>query len=390
MYDVAILGGGLAGSSLAAALSGQGWRVVVFERRTLPQHKVCGEFLSPESQGILQRLGLYDTVASLSPAAMQHALLTAPAGVSLRLALPGTAWGVSRFALDAALLEAAAQAGAVVQTGATVLETTPAEQGCAVTIRRGQTRETVQARTAVIACGRHPVAALRPQAAAARARQPQLQHIGIKCHYRGIRQSPQVELYLFPGGYVGVNPVEQGQNNLCLLATYQALHAAGGSVSALLGAIRHWNPVLNHRLEGGEIVPGSQVTVAAVDTAQPATPWDSGARLGDAVTMIPPLCGDGMAMALRSAELCAPLAHAYLCGSSSLAAWARHYRQQWHREFDHIVLVGRALQACLIRPGLAESMLVLGNLLPLATRQAVRFTRGTVRRDYMTAESMRG
>jgi flavin-dependent dehydrogenase len=93
--------------------------------------------------------------------------------------------------------------------------------------------------------------------------QQQRQHIGIKCHYRGIRQSPQVELY--------------------------------------------WNPALNQRLAGGQIVPGSQVTVAAVDTAQPALPWDGFARLGDAVTLIPPLCGDGMAMALRSAELCAPL-----------------------------------------------------------------------------------
>jgi flavin-dependent dehydrogenase len=378
MYDVAILGGGLAGSSLAAILSRQGWRVALIERRRLPQHKVCGEFLSPESQGILRRMRLSDTVAALRPAPMDRALLTAPTGVSLGVGLPGIAWGVSRFALDAALHEAAAQAGAAVHTGTTVLDVAHHTEGCAVAVRHGQEHATLHARVAIGACGRHPPAALRTAAEEQSARQ-QPRHIGIKCHYRGIRMPPRVELYLFPGGYVGVNPVEDGRVNVCLLATYQALTAAGGTVAGLLGAIRHWNPALQRRLEAGQSIPDSQATVAAVNTARPMIPWDGIARLGDSATMIPPLCGDGMAMALRSAEICAPLAHAYLNGRSTLAAWEQQYRQHWHSEFDHIVSVGRALQACLIRPGLAESALVLGNLLPALARQVVHHTRGPVR-----------
>jgi flavin-dependent dehydrogenase len=374
-YDVAIVGGGLAGSSLAAALSRHGWRVVVLERRQLPQHKVCGEFLSPESLGILQRLGLYNTVERLAPATMQHALLAAASGVSLRMALPGTAWGISRFALDAALLDAAAQAGAEVRTGTQVLDSAPHAQGCAVTIRRGQTRETLHARTAIIAAGRQPPLALRAQTDNARQR-PARQSIGVKCHYRGIQPLPQVEIYLFPGGYAGIGPVEDGQINLCLLATYAALAAAGGTVPALLAAIEQWNPLLHQRLAGGTMVPGSQVTVAGVDTDRPTTLWDGVARVGDAVTMIPPLCGDGMAMALRSAELCAPLAHAYLDGSSTIDEWAQSYRQCWHQEFDHVLYAGRTLQACLMRPRLAEGTLLLGNLLPTLAQQAVRLTRG--------------
>jgi flavin-dependent dehydrogenase len=378
MYDIAILGGGLAGSSLAAALSRAGWRVVVIERRRLPQHKVCGEFLSPESQGILRHLRLYDTVAALRPAPMERALLTAPTGISLGVELPGTAWGVSRYALDAALLGAAAATGADVRTGTTALDVTPHAEGYAVAIRQGQQHETLHARAAIGACGRHPPTALRSAAEEESARQ-QPRHIGIKCHYRGIHMPPRVELYLFPGGYVGVNPVEDGRVNVCLLATYQAFTAAGGTVAALLSAIRHWNPALQRRLEGGQIIPDSQATVAAVNTARPMIPWDGIARLGDSATMIPPLCGDGMAMALRSAEICAPLAHTYLSGGSSLAEWEQQYRQGWHSEFDRIVRVGRALQACLIRPGLAESALVLGNLLPPLARQVVHHTRGSVR-----------
>jgi flavin-dependent dehydrogenase len=387
MYDVAIVGGGLAGSSLAAVLSGQGWRVVLIERRHLPQHKVCGEFLSPESQGILQRMQLYETVAALAPAPMEQALLTAPTGIALDVGLPGTAWGVSRYALDAALHSAAAHAGATVLTGATALDVAPDAEGYAVHIRRGQQRETLRARAAIGACGRHPPTALRTAAEEESARQ-QPRHIGIKTHYSGVDMPPRVELYLFPGGYVGVNPVEGGRINVCLLATYQAFAAAGGTVDALLGAIRHWNPALQRRLAGGQIIPGSQATVAAVNTARPMIPWEGIARLGDSATMIPPLCGDGMAMALRSAEICAPPAHAYLSGSSTLAAWEQQYRQHWHHEFDHIVRVGRALQACLIRPGLAESALVLGNLLPALARQVVHHTRGSTQPEAQPAGAL--
>ncbi len=53
--------------------------------------------------------------------------------------------------------------------------------------------------------------------------------------------SRAVELYLFPGGYVGINPVEDGQANVCLLITYAAFQAAGKSLACVLemAATRH-------------------------------------------------------------------------------------------------------------------------------------------------------
>jgi flavin-dependent dehydrogenase len=374
MYDIIIIGAGLAGSSLATVLSRQGWHVALLERRHLPQHKVCGEFLSPESQQSLRASGLYETVANLSPALMDHALLVTPAGVRLRVALPGHAWGVSRFALDEALLKAAAQAGAAVQTGVTVTDVHTSGQGCTVKARTARGEEQFTARATVAACGRHPLAALR-----ARSEQTQpdkrRSHVGVKCHYEGVAIPPQVELYLFPGGYAGLAPVEQGRVNLCLLATREAFAAAGGSVDTMLEAICYWNAALRRRLAGGHIVPDSRVAVAPVDTNRPAAPWEGMARVGDAVTMIPPLCGDGMAMALRSAELCAPLAHEFLSGQCSLAAWEQRYRQVWHQECDRSLLVGRWLQTMLSLPGGADIFLLLGNLMPFAARTAVHATR---------------
>ncbi len=50
--DAVVMGGGPAGSSLAALLAASGRRTVLLERDRFPRRKVCGEFLSMEAQGL--------------------------------------------------------------------------------------------------------------------------------------------------------------------------------------------------------------------------------------------------------------------------------------------------------------------------------------------------
>ena len=76
MHDIAVIGAGPAGSTLALALAQRGWDVVLIERDALPRHKVCGEFLSPEAQGTLRQLGLSAQLGTLSPTPLTHATLT--------------------------------------------------------------------------------------------------------------------------------------------------------------------------------------------------------------------------------------------------------------------------------------------------------------------------
>jgi flavin-dependent dehydrogenase len=48
-FDVAIVGGGLAGLSYPYSSRNHGHRVVLFEKEQYPFHKVCGEYISMES-----------------------------------------------------------------------------------------------------------------------------------------------------------------------------------------------------------------------------------------------------------------------------------------------------------------------------------------------------
>ena len=157
----------------------------------------------------------------------------------------------------------------------------------------------------------------------------------------------RVEVYLFAGGYVGINPVEAGAANVCLLASYDAFAKAERNPAAMFAAIARQNDAFGERLAGARLLEETLCTVGAVDTGRPSRPWNGVACLGDTATMIPPLCGDGMAMALQSAALCIPYADAYLRNEIDLSAWQSGYAQAWHAAFDGRLRTGRALQAML-------------------------------------------
>ncbi len=376
MRDVVIVGAGVAGSSLAVVLSTLGWDVLLVERRHLPQHKVCGEFLSPESQASLHALGLYTTVAKLGPSHMSRALLTSRGGRRVHVALPGEAWGVSRFALDTALADAARSAGADVRMGVTVTHMTQGREGATVELRTGQEGSVVKTRAVVLACGRHTLSSLRPSIQATPVDRT---YVGVKCHYEAVSMPSRMELYFFPGGYGGISPIEGGRFNLCLLATRAAFLQSGGTVRAMLERATCLNPTLGQRLQGSTPLPETEVAVAPVDTERQGTPWATTACIGDAAVMIPPLCGDGQAMALRSAELYAPLLDALLHGRRSLADVRATYTAAWHREFDGPVRTGRWLQTLLNVQGLSDGLISLGQLVPALAQGLVRATRGRPR-----------
>ncbi len=385
--DVAVVGAGLAGSSIAAALAQRGWDVLLVERDRFPRHKVCGEFLSPEAQHSLQALGLRKEVAELGPVPLHAATITTPGGATVEMALPADAWGLSRYALDARLAASVEQLGGQVWQGALVTGVERDGDGRLLHVRcRGvphqQAAQSVRARAVIMACGRHSSAALPPRnLAAGHAKRGWRNCVGLKIHYRNVDMEPRVELYLFPGGYVGINPVEGGWANVCVLITQEAFQAAGRSLACVLDLAAARHPQFAARLRGAEIVAESECAVATVDTQRRPAPWDGetgAACLGDTAAMIPPLAGDGMAMALRSAELCVEPAHAFLQGRLTLNGWAGEYSRAWQREFGRRLRLGQALQAALTTPGLGDAMAGLGRRLPFAASWLLESTRGRI------------
>jgi len=111
-YDLAIVGGGLAGLSLSIQMAKAGYRVILFEKEQYPFHRVCGEYISLESWNFVQRLGI--DLPALNVTHIKRLQVSDIKGVFFEQPLPLGGFGISRFKLDHELAQIAKQAGVTI------------------------------------------------------------------------------------------------------------------------------------------------------------------------------------------------------------------------------------------------------------------------------------
>src|SRR6266498_5277207 len=104
-YDIAIVGGGLAGLSVSVQSAKAGYKTILFEKEKYPFHKVCGEYLSLESWNFLEELGV--PLSQMNLPIIRELVVTAPNGKKLEHGLPLGGFGISRYKLDGMLAEIA-------------------------------------------------------------------------------------------------------------------------------------------------------------------------------------------------------------------------------------------------------------------------------------------
>ena len=95
IYDVVIIGGGLAGLALSIQLAKADYNVALFEKEKYPFHKVCGEYISFENWNFLEELGL--PLSDWSLPVIKHLTISAPDGNFIQNDLPLGGFGISRY-----------------------------------------------------------------------------------------------------------------------------------------------------------------------------------------------------------------------------------------------------------------------------------------------------
>ncbi len=371
-YDVIVIGGGLAGCSAATQLAERGHDVVLLEKDTYPRHKLCGEFLSPEAQASLDRLGVLAAVRDAGARSIEHARLTGPSGPVVEQSLPDSALGLSRYRLDALLFRRACQVGVEGRTDTKVTGVEGSlEEGFSV--RAGD--RSFDGRIVLGAYGRRGVLDRTLE-------RPFLQqdtpYVAFKAHYAGVPTSDPgtIEVHAAPGGYCGVGPVEEERVNVCWIGRIDALKAAGGTPDAMLTALRRENPRLDDRLTPLSRVSDRFEAVSQVPLMAKEQFVNDVCMIGDAAGMIAPLCGDGMAMALDAADLVVPLADDVLSGHRSPETFREAYQPHWHAQFGTRLRLGRWIHAAAFRPFVATALLHTCRMAPPLTRWLIRATRG--------------
>jgi flavin-dependent dehydrogenase len=370
--DAVVIGAGPGGSAAACALAAAGWETVILERRAAPRPKVCGEFLSPEAGATLRELGLMDAVSGLAPVRIGRVRLSAAGGEPLEVPLPAPAYGVGRRELDEALLEGARRAGAQVRAGTRATGIRREGGMYAVEARGSGGEETIRARVVIGAWGAGARSAFADPRAA---RRPASRLLGVKVHLEGAPFEPVTELYAFRGGYLGLSPVPGGRINAAALLDPRAFGGGLSSAMDWIAAAADRHPDLGRRLAGARPMPGTGAAVSPVRPDARPLAWAGCPLVGDAALRIPPLCGDGMSIALRSGLVCARLADRHLRGGMTEEAWRREYGRFFRRECAGALRLGRLLQTAFGLPWAARLLFAAGRAMPAWAAAAVRRTR---------------
>ena len=122
-YHLAVVGGGPAGASAAITAARNGASVVLFDSSEFPRQKVCGEFVSAESLGLLRELlrehPRTDAILAEAPAIDRARVFAS--GRTAETAIEPAGLSIPRTVLDLRLWECAQQAGAAAHSKCEVL-----------------------------------------------------------------------------------------------------------------------------------------------------------------------------------------------------------------------------------------------------------------------------
>lgn len=354
-YDLAVIGGGPAGTSAAITAARSGASVVLFDSSDFPRQKVCGEFVSAESLELLRKLlcghERADEVLRGAPVLARARVFASGSVAETAIDPPGLS--IPRAVLDLLLWQCAQQAGVA------------AESKCEVQSIAGQGPFTVAAASgeivanAVVLCtGRWS----RFSDSSSVGSGPKW--IGVKAHYRERSPSPSTDLYFFDNGYCGVQPVAPDVVNVCALVRSDS--------ATTLDAVFQGSAELRTRAEQWERITGP-VSTAPVLYRKPVCVRDGILLAGDAAGFIDPFAGDGISLALRSGQAAARCLRAFLAREASLETACRQYQGVYRQQFAPLIAASTRVRRLVSLPGIARpvalQLLRIPGVLPYVIRK---------------------
>ncbi len=344
MKSITIVGGGLAGLTLGVGLRRRGVPVTMWEAGHYPRHRVCGEFISGRGQETLTRLGLGEMLDRAGAVDADTAAFFSTTRTTGPQPLPARAICLSRFTLDATLAEKFRE------LGGELLE--------------DQRRRDDDAGEGVVrATGRH-----------AQTEKTGARWFGLKAHAVNVSLTADLEMHFSPRGYVGLCRVNGGVVNVCGLFRRRAGESdRSQDRSELLRGPP--GSLLYRRLAAAEFDENSFCAVAGLSLRPQKAAARGECCIGDAITMIPPVTGNGMSMAFESAELAIePLtawSHGQICWTEARLQIAR----RCDAAFAQRLAWAQWLQRFLLKPLLQNTLVTLASRSDWFWRTAFERTR---------------
>lgn len=366
-YQVGIIGGGLAGLSLAIQISRRGHSVVLFEKSKFPFHKLCGEYLSRESIPFLSSLGF--NPEEFGPAQIKQLKITNASGKELNQKLPLGGVGLSRWKMDKALAELAVKSGTILLENTLVKSTQYIDNEHIVSTTKDEYRCDVL----ISAFGKKSNLASKKRDQ----KQVSNDYLGIKYHARLKDYSEDlISIHNFKDGYCGVCRLEEDWVSICYLSHTQNLKKSDNSIASMQESILFKNKNIKEIFSAADFLYEKPLAVSNISFKKKHLVKNDILYVGDAAGLITPLCGNGMSMSLHASALLGPLILEFLNKRLSKEDLFNNYQRAWNSQFKSRMAVGRSIQKIFRSEATADFGLTILNAFPYFNKKIISLTHG--------------
>ena len=365
--DVIIIGGGLAGLCNAIHLSKLGKKVLLIEKNEYPKHKVCGEYISNEVLPYLDFLEVnpFDSGA----VRINNFQLSTTKSNIISAKLPLGGFGISRYTLDLVLSEKAKENGVMILQD-TVLDVTFLKNFFQVETKQNSI---FTSKIAIGAFGKRSLLDVKMGRNFIQKKSP---YLGVKIHVKGDFKEDLVALHNFKGGYCGVSKVENNAINLCYITNY-ATFKQYKNIEDFQEQVVFKNNYLKEIFHSSEALFEKPLSISQISFETKKPVENHILMCGDSAGMIHPLCGNGMSMAIQSAQLASKLILNYFNGKiETRKELEKQYIRQWNRKFSLRLKAGHFIAMLFRKDTIASVLLQILKKLPFLLPIIIKQTHG--------------
>lgn len=360
------MGGGLAGLTAAIHLSKYEKSILLIEKNTFPKHKVCGEYISNEVLPYLNSLGI-DPIEK-GAKKISNIELSTVKGNSIRGNLPLGGFGMSRYSLDAIM------ANKALENGVTICQDTVEEVIFENDIFEIITKsnQTFNSKITIGAYGKRANLDIKMDRKFIKKRSP---YMAVKMHVKGDFPEDKVALHNFKGGYCGVSKVESDAINLCYIANVSSFKKVK-NISDFETQVLSKNRHLGELFENSTLLFDKPLVISQISFETKSRIDRHMLMCGDTAGMIHPLCGNGMSMAIRSAQMASEEVLKFLNEEITRDQLENNYLRNWNKEFKVRLQTGHFIAWLFRNQIISEILLGFLKIVPFVLTRLIRFTHG--------------
>ena len=377
-YDVAIIGGGPAGSMAAIYLSRFGFDVCLIEKKKFPRDVLCGEFLSEEVTALLKELKLFEEFLALNPVLISRFKSVNESGTEIHSNLSFPAYALKRSLFDKFLLNEAINLGVNVYQPAEADFIRREGNEFLVGIIKQNNKEDILVGVSNV------IAAYGKQNSFDKKLKRDFITSssglnGIKFHIpnSSIKNYPadEISIYTAEDIYCGMNTISESETTLCALEKRTNSESSPRKrILKLLESNNNFGDLFN---------PGFENTLNDLPIYGTGNIYFGRRKIienhifmiGDAAAVIAPLAGDGIGMAFQSAKLISSLLSDFKKGKYSGDQLEKTYVMEWNKLFLRRIRFALFVQKLVLKRVTNNISYSFSNIFPSIMPVLIRATR---------------